>query len=76
MEKGRGVNEFDAGGQALMPVALVAAEPGRGQGHHRPDALAAGGHNVTGQLRDQRHRAVHRANDELVHVLQVLFSES
>ena len=54
-----------------MPLALVAAQAGGGEGQHRPQPLAAGRDNVPGQLRDQRHRAVHPPDDQRVDPTQV-----
>src|SRR3546814_8697035 len=75
MQQGGGVDELDTGGEAKMALALVAAELGRGQGQHRPQPLAAGGDDVAGELRDQRHGRLHVLHDEAVDRLQVRSEE-
>jgi hypothetical protein len=72
MQQGRGMDEFDAGGQRDVTVALEAAELGRGEGEHRPQALAAGRDEVSGELRDERDRALHVVDDDLVDPPQVV----
>ncbi len=66
MQQGRGVDELDAGGQGLVVLAAIAAHPRRRQGQDRPQALAAGGDDMAGELRDQRHRRLHLLQDDLV----------
>ena len=61
------MDELDAGREFDMAVAAIAAQPRRGQGQHRPQPLAAGGDDMAGKLRDQRHRAVHALDDGAVH---------
>ena len=58
-----------------MTAAAIAAEPRRGQRQHRAEPLAAGGDEVAGELRDQRHRALHALEDEGVDLPQVLADE-
>ena len=65
------MNELDAGGEVDMPLPGIAAEPGRGQRQQRPQPLAAGGDDVAGELRNQRHLAAHAADDDLIHLGQV-----
>ena len=66
VEQGGGVDELDRRGQLEMAIAVVGAELGGDQGQHRPDPLAAGGDQVTGELRDQPDRAVEALDDQLV----------
>jgi hypothetical protein len=75
MQQGGGVDELDRGGQADMALAAMAAQPGRGEGEDRTDALAARGDKITGQLRDQLDRALHPLQDQGVHRLQILGDE-
>src|SRR6185437_7886745 len=59
VQQGRRVDELDGGGEGDRAVAAIAAEPRRRPGEHRPQSLAAGGDDVAGELRDERHRALH-----------------
>ena len=72
MQQRRGMNELDAGGQRNMPVAPIVAEARGGQGQHRSQSFAAGGHDMSGQLRDQRRTAFHLLNDQAVDAMHVL----
>jgi hypothetical protein len=66
MEQRRRMNEFHTSGQPDMAVAAIVAELGGRQRQQRPQALAACGDDVPGQLWDQRHRALHALEDALV----------
>ena len=72
MEQGCRVNKLDAGGQCLMAPAAIAAHAARGQGEHGAQPLAAGGDEMTGELRDQRHGTVHILQDQSVDDVQIL----
>ncbi len=66
VQQGGGVDELDAGGQLHMAVAAeIAAQPGGGEGQQRAQALAAGRHDMRGELGDQRHGAGHARHDGL-----------
>ncbi len=56
VEQGGGVHELDRGGELDMAVALIAGELAGGERQHRAQALAAGGDEVVGHLRDHRRR--------------------
>src|SRR5208282_1217057 len=58
--------EFDAGGEFMMTLALIAAQFGGGQSKNRPQPLAARRDEMACQLRDKRHVAFHALDDELV----------
>jgi hypothetical protein len=75
MQQRRGVDEFDRRRQRHVAIAAIAAQPRRGQRQHRPEPLAAGRDDMTGELRDQRHRAVHALQDEGVHPVEIGFQE-
>ena len=72
MQQRGGVNELDAGGETDMALSAVAAEPRGRQRQHRPQPLAAGGDDVTGQLRDQGHRAMHAIDDRPVYMHKIV----
>ncbi len=76
MQQGGRVDEFHAGGQTDVTLAAVAAQFGGGQGQHRAQALAAGGDDMSGQLRDQRDRAVHAFDDVAVDQRQIVVDQS
>ena len=63
VQQRRGVDELDGGGERDVALAAIAAEPGAAEGQHRPQPLAAGRDDMAGELRDQRHRAVHALDD-------------
>ena len=71
MQQRGGVDEFDAGGEVDMPMALIGAHAGSGQGEQRADALATGSDEMGGQLRNQFHIAVHVGDDGAVAFLQI-----
>ncbi len=75
MQQGRGVDEFDRGGERDMAVAAIAAQPGAAQGQHRPQPLAAAGDDMTGELRDQPDRAVHAIDDQPVDLFEVALQQ-
>jgi hypothetical protein len=50
----------------------MSAQPGGRQRQHRPQPLAAGGNDVARQLGDQRDRALHVLDDQLVDPVQVV----
>ena len=70
------MDELDTGGEVDVPRAAagvrVAAQPGRGQGQQRPQPLAAGRHDMRGELRDQRDRAVHPRDDGSIAGLEIV----
>ena len=66
VQQRRRMNELDRGGEADMALAAIAAHAGRQQRQDRPHALAAGLRQVLGQLRDQRHLALHALDDQTV----------
>ena len=72
MQQRRGVDELDRCGERDMAVAAVAAQPRASEGQHRAQPLAAGRDDVAGELRDQRHRAVHPIDNELVHPAEIV----
>ena len=72
VEQGRGVDEFDAGGEGDMAPAGISAHAGRYQGQQGSEPFAPGDHDVAGQLRYQRHRAVHAPDDEFIDRFQVV----
>ena len=55
----------------MCRLAAVAAEPGAAQGQHRPQPLAAARDDMAGELRDQRHRALHALDDQPVDAFEV-----
>ena len=55
-----------------MSAALIAAQPGAAEGQHRPQPLASPCYDMAGELRDQRHRALHALDDQLVDPLQLI----
>ncbi len=66
------MDEFDAGGEADLARAAIAAQLGGGEGENGAQALAAGGDDVAGKLRDERHAAVHAPQDQRVDLLEVV----
>ena len=66
VQQGRGVDELDAGGQAWVAGARVAAQARGGQRQQRAQPLAAGGDDMRGKLWDERDRAVHVHDDGAV----------
>jgi hypothetical protein len=71
MQQRGGMDEFDAGGEFDMPLPGIAAKPRGGEGKQRAQALAARGDEMRGQLRDQRHRALHPRHNCLVGGLHI-----
>ena len=69
MEQRRGVHELDAGGEFEMAVALVAAHAGGGEHEHRPQALAARGDEMIGDLGNRRDVGAGALNDQLIGAL-------
>ena len=77
VQQRRGVDELDAGGElARAALAGIAAQPRRGEREQRAQPLAAGGDDVRGELRDQRHRAVHAGDDGAVAGLQIVVQQA
>ena len=72
VQQGRGVDEFDCSGERDVPASSIAAQPGAAEGEHRPQPLAAARYDIAGELRDQRHRALHALDDQLVDPLQLI----
>src|SRR5262249_33621499 len=73
MQKRGGVDELDGRREPLMAKALVTAKPRGGHGQHRPQTLASSGDQMSGKLRDERHRTLHALQDQLIdrgHVLR------
>ena len=66
VQKRRGVDEFDRGGELVMARALVADELGPGERQHRPHPLAAARDQMPGERRDQRDFALHPLEDHRV----------
>ena len=66
------MNELDAGGEGDLPFSVVSAKLCRCQGENRPEPLAAGSDEMTGQLRYQRNRAVHVFHDNLIDLYQLI----
>ena len=64
MQQGGGVDELDRGRELHMRVARVAAQPCRRERDQRAQALAAGIHEMSGELRDQRDLACHAPVDD------------
>ena len=75
MQQGRGVDEFDRGGEGDVAIAAIAAEARCGEGQHRPQPLAAGGDDMAGELRDQRDRAAHALEDERIDALHIVLQQ-
>ena len=71
VEKGRGVDELDAGRERQVAPAPVAAEAGRGERQHGAQPLAAGGDDVPGELRNQENVGAHVLQDDGVDRLQI-----
>ena len=71
VQQGRGVDEFDGRGERDVPAAAVSAEPGAAQGQHRAQPLSAARDDMAGELRDQRHRALHAIDDQPVDAFEV-----
>ena len=75
MQERRGVDELDAGREPHVAGAGVPAQAGAGEHDQRPEALSAGGDDVTGELGDQRHAAVHTREDDVVDLGEILAHE-
>ena len=58
-----------------MPFAMVAAELRSSQSQQGPEPFPAGGHQMRGQLRDQRHLALHPLNDQAVAGFQIILDK-
>jgi hypothetical protein len=74
VKEGRGVHEFDRGGELHRAVGLavlgaVAAQVGAGQRQDRPQPLAARGDQVVGDLGDHRHVGAGARQDRRIHPL-------
>ena len=54
-----------------MARALVIEQRRAGQGEHRPHPLAAAGDQMAGELRDQRHFALHPVQDHRIDLVEV-----
>ena len=67
------MNEFDSGRQMDMRPAPVAGDLRRGEGEHRPQALAARFDQMSGELGDQRHAALHAIDDQRIDGLKIAF---
>ncbi len=65
------MDELDAGRQPDMPVAAIAAQRGGAKGEHRAEPLSAGGDQMSGQLRDQVHRALHMLQDRRIDPVEI-----
>ena len=57
------MNELDAGRQRHVPGAAIATQLSGGEREHRTQPLAACGHDMRRQLRNERHGAVHPRHD-------------
>jgi hypothetical protein len=57
--------------RGLILSAGAYAHPGRGESQHRAQPLAAGCDNMSGELRDQRHRTLHALDDQRVDVREI-----
>jgi hypothetical protein len=66
VQQGGGVDELDGGRQLQAVVVIRARQTRGGDGQQRPQALAAGGDQVLGQGRDDRHVALHALGDQPV----------
>ena len=75
MQQSRGVDELDGGGERDVAVAAIAAQPGAAEGQHRAQPLAAGRDDMPGELRDQRHRAVHPLDDQRVDPVEIALQQ-
>ena len=69
------MDELDRRGEAPMAFPLIATELGRAQQQHRAQAFSTGGDDVSGELGNQRHRAVHMLDDKLVDPEEVFFHQ-
>lgn len=67
VQKRCGMDKFDSRCEAVGADHIAAIQRGRGESHQRADAFAAGGDQVSRQLRDHRHGAFHPRDDHLVH---------
>ena len=54
MQQRRGVDELDHRGERDVAFALIAAEPGAGEGQHRPQTFAAGEQTIAHSLVKRR----------------------
>ena len=71
VEQGRGVDEFDCGGEHMVAAAGILAQGGAGAGQHRPHPLATAGDQVTRKLRNERHLALHSSKNDLIYGIHV-----
>ncbi len=71
VEERRGVHELDGGRELDVPGAAVARELRHGERQHRAQALASGGDQMVGDLRDHRHFRARAGQDRRVHPLHV-----
>ena len=72
MQQRGGMDKLHRRRQSDLAFADIAAQPRRRQGQHGPQALAARGNDMPGQLRDQRRPAVHAVQDRMVDLDQII----
>jgi hypothetical protein len=65
------MDEFDGCGERDMPCPAISAEPGATECQHWAQALSTARDDVPGELRDQRHRALHAVDDQPIDVFEV-----
>ena len=65
------MNELDGRGERDVPCPAVSAEPGATECEHRTQALPTARDDMPGELRNQRHRALHAIDDQPVDMLEV-----
>ena len=66
VEQGRGVDELDRGGKAMVARPGIADQPGAAQRQHRTHPLAAAGDQVAGELGYQWDLRLHPVEDHRV----------
>ena len=72
VQQGRGVDEFDAGGEGDMARAVVTAAARREQRHQRAQPLAASAGDVPGETWNERDRTLHPVDDDAVDGRQIV----
>jgi hypothetical protein len=69
------MHELDARREPHMAIALIAAQPSRGEGKHRPKPLAARVDEVVGKLGDKLDIGSGTVEDDVVDMAHVLLDK-
>src|SRR5713101_2095793 len=65
------MDELDGRSERDLPAPAVSTQPRAAEREHRPEPLSAARDEMTGKLRNQRYRALHALDDQLVDAIEV-----